>query len=143
MATRDNYQVIGPTLPELVLNLNLLLQRLADRMDKIEGIRGTPELFASLDMNGNPIIDLLQSSDTTDAVNQSELADQSLNTTDSPTFQSVTISVNLTVSGTLAVNGVTTLGTLNATGIDQSEDDSGYYKYTDSNGTVIHSFATT
>ena len=42
--TRDNYQITGQTVEELVRNLNFLLQRLADRMDKIEGIRGTSSI---------------------------------------------------------------------------------------------------
>lgn len=136
-STRDNYQVQANSLQELVLSLNLLLQRIADRIDKIEGIRGTPEIFADLDMNNNRINELFQSSNTTDAVNQSELDNQDLNTTDSPTFASLTITANLSVSGTLNVIGITTL-----IGLEQSENDTAYYKYTDSNGTIIHSFAT-
>jgi hypothetical protein len=137
-ATRDNYQVQANNLQELVLGLNLLFQRMADRMDKIEGIRGTPEIFSNLDMNGFQITDLLQSSGTTDAVNKSELSDQTLSTTDSPTFQSLTLTANLSISGTLDVTGIATL-----IGLVQNETDSAYYKYIDSNDTVIHSIGTT
>jgi hypothetical protein len=41
--TRDNYQVTGNTVPELVNSLNFLLQRIADRLDKLEGIRGSTD----------------------------------------------------------------------------------------------------
>lgn len=42
--TRDNYQVNGNTVDELRTSLNFLLQRIADRLDGIEGIRGSAEL---------------------------------------------------------------------------------------------------
>lgn len=142
--TRDNYQVQANSLPELILSLNLLLQRMADRMDKIEGIRGNPEVFASLDMNGNQITDVLQSSNTTDAVNQSELAGQDLDTTDSPTFANLTITTNISTSNlsasSVASSSLTVTGTSSLGNIEQVE--ANYYKYTDSNGTIIHSFAT-
>jgi len=118
MATRDNYQVVGNSLPELVLNLNLLLQRMADRIDKIEGIRGTPEMFATLDMNGNAI------------------ANEDIN--ESPTFESITLSANLTVLGTTDVVALTASGTVGVVDIAAT----GSYKYTDPNGVIIHSFAT-
>ncbi len=53
--TRDNYHVTGSTPAEIVRSLNFLLARLADRMDKIEGIRGQPSIEANLTMNNSVI----------------------------------------------------------------------------------------
>lgn len=44
---KDNYQISGSSVTELVSNLNFLLQRLADRLDQIEGIRGTSQIEGS------------------------------------------------------------------------------------------------
>jgi len=56
--TRDSYQVLGGTVEEIKRNLNFMLQRMADRMDKIEGIRGTSSIESDLDMNSNRVTDL-------------------------------------------------------------------------------------
>lgn len=137
MATRDNYQIQFNNLDELRMNLNLLLQRLADRMDKIEGIRGDPVIDGNLSLNGNRLIDVLQSAASTDGVNQSELADQDLDTTDSPTFASLTITATLTVSGNFTVGGDLTIMGTTATGDYISTGD---VKVKDSNDVVLHSF---
>lgn len=57
--TKDNYQVTGRTVQELVMSLNFLLQRMADRMDKIEGIRGTASIESELEIGTNLDVDLL------------------------------------------------------------------------------------
>ena len=40
MATRDTYIATGDTVEDLERTLNIVLQRIADRLDKLEGIRG-------------------------------------------------------------------------------------------------------
>jgi hypothetical protein len=55
MATRDNYQIAANTLEELLSSLNFHMQSIADRLDKIEGIRGTSNIESTLDMNSNNI----------------------------------------------------------------------------------------
>jgi hypothetical protein len=55
---RDNYQVSGNTVAELVTSLNFLLQRFADRIDRMEGIRGDASIESNLDMNSNQITEV-------------------------------------------------------------------------------------
>lgn len=71
--TRDNYQVQGRTVEEVARNLNFILQRLADRMDKIEGIRGTASIESDLDMNLNRIREVAEGSEDTDAARTGDL----------------------------------------------------------------------
>lgn len=47
MPTRENYMLTASTLPELVTQLNFFLQRFADRLDKLEGIRGGADITTS------------------------------------------------------------------------------------------------
>ena len=139
--TRDNYLVLGQTLGEVKNNLNFLLQRFADRMDKIEGIRGTAEINSDLDLNQNRIIDLQSSVVATDGVNQGELSDQGTSTDDSPTFESVTLNSNLTVSGTTTLTGNATMsGDLTVSGDTQvvGIDSTGGFTFTDATSVVIH-----
>lgn len=44
MTSRRVYRVNGATLDEVVQSLNFALQSIADRLDKLEAIRGTPTL---------------------------------------------------------------------------------------------------
>lgn len=104
--TRDSYRVTGRTVEELQRELNFLLQRMADRMDKIEGIRGTPSMEAALDMNSNKITELAPGTDDTDALN----AEQADLTGSSPTFSSVTVTNEATVGTTLSVGTDLTVG---------------------------------
>lgn len=164
--TRDNYQVQANSLQELILGLNLLLQRLADRMDKIEGIRGTASIESDLNMNMNYITDITGAINTDEAVSKAQLPDQGLSSTDSPTFVGLTVSGNTLLSGDLTVGGTTNMvalaltGALNAvnavltgnlTAVDANLsgnlaavnlDTTGNYRYEDGTGTLIHAFAT-
>lgn len=72
--SRDNYQVSGRTAAELVTSLNFKLQRLGDRMDRIEGIRGTASIESNLDMNNNVIQEVGSGTVTDDAARLSDIA---------------------------------------------------------------------
>ncbi|KKK93201.1 hypothetical protein LCGC14_2695240, partial [marine sediment metagenome] len=45
MASRGRYQATGNSVQELRNSLNFTLQRIGDRLDKLEGIRGKPALL--------------------------------------------------------------------------------------------------
>ena len=54
MPSKERYQAIGSTVDELRNSLNFALQRIGDRLDKLEGIRGKPDLLAvGLDVVGD------------------------------------------------------------------------------------------
>lgn len=120
MASREHYTVSGNSIPELQRQINFILARLADRMDKIEGVRGTATIASNLDMSANKVVDVAQGTSGSDALRVDQLYDQGLNTSDGPTFSS------LTVLGDLIV------------GDDMSVGD--YVFIRDENGTIIHSF---
>lgn len=87
--SRDNYQVTGATVEELVRNLNFLFQRLADRMDRIEGIRGIASIESDLDMNFNRVTDVAEGSGSADVARRGDLTELT----------------DLTVNGDLEVDG--------------------------------------
>src|SRR2546421_9022384 len=70
---KDNYQVNGATVPDLTRNLNFLLQRIADRMDQIEGIRGTASIKSDLDMNLNRVTQVAPPTSNSDAARAADL----------------------------------------------------------------------
>lgn len=72
---RDNYQVTGQTVAELVTSLNFLFQRFADRMDRIEGIRGTASIESMLDMNNNLVTEVAGGSLDDDAARLADLTE--------------------------------------------------------------------
>jgi hypothetical protein len=47
LPTRELYQISATTLEGLVRELNFILQRQADRLDKLEGIRGDTDVTVS------------------------------------------------------------------------------------------------
>ena len=49
------YLVDGSTVDALRQSLNFSLQNIADRLDKLEGVRGKPSMFSDLDMNDKKI----------------------------------------------------------------------------------------
>jgi hypothetical protein len=48
MATREHYSLTASTVPELVTQLNFILARIQDRLDKIEGVRGTSSITTAM-----------------------------------------------------------------------------------------------
>lgn len=42
--SREIYQLQGADLAEIIQHINFILSRMADRLDKLEGIRGTSEI---------------------------------------------------------------------------------------------------
>jgi hypothetical protein len=97
--TRDSYIVTGSTPDEMKRSMNFLLQRLADRMDRIEGIRGTASIESTLDMNANRITELAEGEEDTDALNR----DQADLTGASPTFATITTTGDATIGGDIEV----------------------------------------
>ena len=97
--TRDNYQLTGRTVDELVRNLNFLLQRLSDRIDKIEGIRGSASIESDLDMNSNRVVEVAAAVLDSDALTK-EQADLTGTT---PTFSSLATSTTMAVGTSLTV----------------------------------------
>ena len=67
MPSRDRYLVTGLTLEDVKNELNFLLQRMADRADQIEGIRGTANIQSVLAMNANKVTGLADGEDDQDA----------------------------------------------------------------------------
>lgn len=53
--SRDSFILTAQTVPELVQQLNFLLQRWNDRIDKIEGIRGTATIESDLNMSDHRV----------------------------------------------------------------------------------------
>jgi hypothetical protein len=53
LPTRELYQVTATDVPGLVRELNFIFQRLADRLDKLEGIRGGSDLTVNGDVTVN------------------------------------------------------------------------------------------
>lgn len=92
------------------IQLQYILNSISDRLDKVEGWRGTPEFQADVDLNTNLLTNVGSGSAMTDAAVRSELAGSS------PTF------TNVTINGILTVN------------------DDGPIKWLDSTGTVLHQF---
>lgn len=99
--SRDSYIIAGKTVEELSRNLTFLLQRFADRMDKIEGIRGTASIESDLEMNENRVTEVADASADSDALNKSQ-ADL---TGSNPTFNSIMTTTSLTVGTDATVRG--------------------------------------
>jgi hypothetical protein len=82
VSSRENIQVQGNSLDEVKRNLNFALARLADRIDKIEGARGTSTILSDLNLGGNSLINVGN-------------FDQDLGTGDTPTFGGLTLQGDL------------------------------------------------
>lgn len=107
--SRENILITGDSIDEMKRSLNFAMQRISDRMDQIEGVRGGSTIRSDLNLTGNNI------------VNAGNF-DQNLGTDDNPQFG------GLTIEGDLDVTSDLTSDTLDANTIT----------VTDSNSTVIH-----
>lgn len=87
--SRDLIQVVTDN-SQLDTQLNLVLQRIADRLDKIEGLRGTATIESHLVMSGNNVQQVASPVNNDDATILSNLPGQDLDTSDSPSFSGVT-----------------------------------------------------
>lgn len=53
MSSREFYRVSGNSIEDVIRTMNVALQRIADRLDKLEGIRGqTSFVGEGLDVDG-------------------------------------------------------------------------------------------
>ena len=68
MGSKERYVVQATTIEQLVHDLNFALQRIGDRLDKIEGLRGNPEMRGDLDMTGSKIVNADLEDDSEDHI---------------------------------------------------------------------------
>lgn len=114
MSSREHYGITANDIPSLVRELNFAFARIADRMDKIEGVRGTSTIESNLDLQSNKIVDVSEGTDNTDGATKGQLIGTG------PTFDTLTVTNNVTVGGDLTSTGD--------------------IKVEDENETLIHSF---
>ena len=69
--TRDSNQITATDLPGVITDLNFLLQRMADRIDKLEGLRDTFLTVDDASVEGVLTVEGLQIKDSTGTVVQS------------------------------------------------------------------------
>jgi carbonic anhydrase/acetyltransferase-like protein (isoleucine patch superfamily) len=135
--TRDSYLLTARTVDELARNLNFLLQRFADRIDRIEGIRGTASIESDLDMNSNRLTEVGAASDESDALILSQA------TGSSPTFTSLTVTFSVTMGANAVIGGDARItGDAIITGdadITGNANIAGNVIVVDSGGVTIHS----
>ena len=68
------YQLLAPAdLPQLTTQMNLILSQLSDRLDAIEGNRGTPTFYSDVDAQGNKVQNVADPTNPSDAVNLKHL----------------------------------------------------------------------
>lgn len=103
---REVYQLQGTSVQEI----NRLLARLADRLDQIEGRRGTPEMFANVDMRGNRVTEAGASAGGGDYVSRQEFSPQALAFLESIAGDTVDLSGVTMAAGELAVAGDAVIG---------------------------------
>lgn len=87
--TKDVYRVTGRTSDEITRELNFLFARLADRMDRIEGIRGTASIASDLEMNANKVTNIAASTDEEDAARVGSVDDLSTEVDALPTVAEI------------------------------------------------------
>lgn len=124
MPSRETYTVNAQDLQTLLISLNFQLQRISDRLDKIEGVRGTAKIESELDMSSNKIVSTQAPVDGTDVAIKNSLVNQGLEVTDAPLFASLTLD---------NTSGDTVLLIDTATGISRLE-------MLDDNNEIIHQF---
>src|SRR3972149_10778368 len=120
MSSREGYRISGNTVQELKISLNFFLQSIADRLDKIEGVRGTSTVESNLNLSGNSLINVGN-------------FDQNLGTADSPRFGGLTIDGDLAVTGDLEVTGDLVIDSLTVDNISGE-----MITISDENNTIVH-----
>lgn len=75
MTARSRNAVIlsGQTAPELNRELSFILQRMSDRLDRIEGLRGTATIESDLVMSSQRVREVAPASVSTEAPNYSQI----------------------------------------------------------------------
>lgn len=114
-ASKEGYRVSANDLPSLSLQLNFHFSSIANRLDQIEGWRGTSTINSDLNLTQNNLINVGN-------------FDQNLGTTDQPSFGGLTIEGDVAVTGTLLSASMSVSGT----------GDFDVLTITDSNGTILH-----
>ena len=97
MSSGEHYTITANSIPEMVRSLNFTLARLADRMDKIEGVRGTSTIESDLDMQSNKITDVSAGQESTDV----SIVDQLVGS--GPTFSGLTLTGDMATTGDIKV----------------------------------------
>ena len=80
MSSREGYRINGSTVEEITRSLSFHLASIANRLDRIEGIRGLSTVESDLDLTGHTIL------------NGTNIPTQSLDPADNPEFSGLTIS---------------------------------------------------
>ena len=107
MSTRQFYQVASPEVAGMLRELNFLLGHISDRLDKLESLRGTSEVFGDATVSGNlTVTGTLDSSGEVGGTTPAPSTVTTFNATGAVDFDS-----------TLNVDGATTLAGVNATTI--------------------------
>lgn len=87
-ASKEGYRVSARDLPSLSLELNFHFSSIANRLDQIEGWRGTSTINSNLDLTQNSLINVGN-------------FDQNLGTADAPIFGGMTIDGDIAVTGSI------------------------------------------
>jgi len=117
MASRENYLVTSRDIDSIKRDLNFILARISDRLDKMEGVRGIAQIQSQLDMTDQIINTLGTPTSSSDAARFGDIPTQSLDPGDSPTFVDLTLTGDLYVGDDSSIIGdVAITGTLTVTG---------------------------
>ena len=68
--SRSSYLIADLNLTDV----NFVLSQIADRLDELEGRRGTPSFNSDVDMNGNKVTDAADATNTGDVVTKGQLS---------------------------------------------------------------------
>ena len=103
--SRGRYSLVGSDLSSLVRELNFMLSHVSDRLDQIESLRGTFEIFGDASVTGVITSGTL----TTDDITAATLTISGASTLDALTAGASTLA-SLTVTGTTTLASVTVTG---------------------------------
>src|SRR6267143_1979538 len=107
-----NPQITGKTLDALRISTQFWMQQAFNHLDRITGLRGTPQLFSTLDAQGNAISNLALATNPNDAVTKAQtLILGTVAGTQTPAFNAGG-TTSISVAGTanrISTSGTTTL----------------------------------